>query len=84
MPLVTQSDPGTENFGVAKAHTFLRQWHDPEMEGYLAHRWMKEKTNIPPEIKWNQMRRRFTPGFENILDIGIQNGWYDPKNPPEK
>ncbi|KAG6374562.1 hypothetical protein JVT61DRAFT_3911 [Boletus reticuloceps] len=27
-PLVTQSDPGTENFGIANAHTVLRQWHD--------------------------------------------------------
>ncbi|KAF4588917.1 hypothetical protein EYR40_010472 [Pleurotus pulmonarius] len=71
IPLITQSDPGSENFGIAKAQTFLRHWHDPTMEGHLCHRWMKEKKNIPPEISWSQLRRRFTPGFENILDKGV-------------
>ncbi|KAJ8495672.1 hypothetical protein ONZ45_g12770 [Pleurotus djamor] len=33
IPLVTQSDPGTENFGLAKAQTFLRHWHDADMHG---------------------------------------------------
>ncbi|KAK7041062.1 hypothetical protein R3P38DRAFT_2478414, partial [Favolaschia claudopus] len=46
--------------------------------GTLQHRWMNEKKNIPPEISWSQLRRRFTPGFEDILDIGVNNGWYDP------
>ncbi|KAF4565750.1 hypothetical protein EYR40_002183 [Pleurotus pulmonarius] len=77
IPLITQSDPGSENFGIAKAHTFLRHWHDPDMNGYLCHRWMKEKKNIPPEISWSQLRRRFTPGFENILDEGVHMGWYN-------
>ncbi|KAF4568135.1 hypothetical protein AB1N83_012342 [Pleurotus pulmonarius] len=77
IPLITQSDPGSENFGIAKAQTFLRHWHDPTMEGHLCHRWMKEKKNIPPEISWSQLRRRFTPGFENILDKGVHMGWYN-------
>ncbi|KAF4594308.1 hypothetical protein EYR40_009111 [Pleurotus pulmonarius] len=77
IPLITQSDPGSENFGIAKAHTFLRHWHDPAMDGHLCHRWMKEKKNIPPEISWSQLRRRFTPGFENILDKGVHMGWYN-------
>lgn len=38
---------------------------------------MKEKKNIPPEISWSQLRRRFTLGFENILDEGVHKGWYN-------
>ncbi|KAJ7214558.1 hypothetical protein GGX14DRAFT_550501 [Mycena pura] len=74
MPLVSQSDPGTENFGLANGHTLLRQLHDPSLEGTLQHRWMREKKNVMPEIGWSQLRHRFTPGFENILDVGVNNG----------
>jgi hypothetical protein len=84
MPLVTQSDPGTENFGIANGHTALRQWHDPDMAGTLCHRWMSLKKNIIPEITWRQYRRRFAPGFEDILEYGILEGIYDPRNPLEK
>ncbi|KAG1778947.1 hypothetical protein EV702DRAFT_1186286 [Suillus placidus] len=73
MPLVTQSDLGTENFGIANAHTLLRQWHDPALQGTLQHRWMRTKKN-------SQLRRRFTPGFENLLDTGVSEGWYDATN----
>ncbi|KAG1772923.1 hypothetical protein EV702DRAFT_1245552 [Suillus placidus] len=73
MPLVTQSDLGTENFGIANAHTLLRQWHDPALQGTLQHRWMRTKKNVVPEITWSQLRHRFTPGFENLLDTGNQN-----------
>ncbi|KAJ7670123.1 hypothetical protein DFH06DRAFT_1372925 [Mycena polygramma] len=78
MPLVSQSDPGSENFGLANGHTLLRHLHDPSLQGTLQHRWMREKKNVKPEIGWSQMRRRFTPGFENILDVGVKEGWYDP------
>lgn len=84
MPLVTQSDPGTENFNLANSHTALRQWHDPEMAGTLSHRWMREKKNVKPEIVWSQVRRRFAPGFENLLQFGIDEGLYDPGNPLER
>ncbi|KAG1816565.1 hypothetical protein EV424DRAFT_1528296 [Suillus variegatus] len=77
MPMVTQSDPGSENFGIANAHTMLRQWHDPTLQGTLQHRWMRTKKNVMPEITWSQLRRRFTPGFENYLDSGVDAGWYD-------
>ncbi|KAJ7077312.1 hypothetical protein B0H15DRAFT_1003903 [Mycena belliarum] len=80
MPLVSQSDPGVENFGLANGHTLLRHWHDPGLEGTLQHRWMNEKKNVMPEIGWSQLRHRWTPGFEDILDIGVNNGWYDPSN----
>ncbi|KAG1764120.1 hypothetical protein EDD22DRAFT_979130 [Suillus occidentalis] len=80
MPMVTQSDPGSENFGIANAHTMLRQWHDPTPQGTLQHRWMRTKKNVMPEITWSQLRRHFTPGFENYLDSGVSAGWYDCSN----
>ncbi|KAG0691847.1 hypothetical protein DFH29DRAFT_1074198 [Suillus ampliporus] len=80
MPMVTQSDPGSENFGIANAHTMLRQWHDPALRGTLQHRWMRSKKNVMPEITWSQLRRRFTPGFEALLDHGVLSGWYDTNN----
>ncbi|KIK28196.1 hypothetical protein PISMIDRAFT_76947, partial [Pisolithus microcarpus 441] len=33
-----------------------------------------------PEIAWSQLRRRFSPGFESLLDTGVDAGWYDPDN----
>ncbi|KAG2114133.1 hypothetical protein DEU56DRAFT_749025 [Suillus clintonianus] len=80
MPMVTQSDPGTENYGIANAHTMLRQWHDPALQGTLQHRWMRSNKNVMPEITWSQLRRRFTPGFESILEQGVNEGWYDSNN----
>ncbi|KAJ7771896.1 hypothetical protein B0H14DRAFT_3096030 [Mycena olivaceomarginata] len=58
-PLVSQSDPGTENYGLANGHTLLRHLHDPSLEGTLQHRWMVKKKN-------------------DILDVGVNNGWYNP------
>ncbi|KAI5982643.1 hypothetical protein EDD15DRAFT_2202662 [Pisolithus albus] len=75
IPMVTQSDPGTENFGVANAQTMLRQMHDPTLGGFVQHRWMRTKKNIAPEIAWSQLRRRFSPGFEAILEEGVEAGW---------
>ncbi|KAG1798669.1 uncharacterized protein HD556DRAFT_1440373 [Suillus plorans] len=56
MPLVTQSDLGTENFGIANGHTLLRQWHDPALQGTLQHRWMRTKKNVMPEITWSLLQ----------------------------
>ncbi|KIK91877.1 hypothetical protein PAXRUDRAFT_55494, partial [Paxillus rubicundulus Ve08.2h10] len=55
IPLVTQSDPGTENFGIANAQTMLRQMHDPTLaaSGFVQHRWMCTKKNVMPEIAWS-------------------------------
>lgn len=78
--MVTQSDPGSENYGIANAHTMLRQWHDPALQGSLQHRWMRTKKNVMPEITWSQMRHRFTPGFETLLDRSVTSGWYDTNN----
>ncbi|KAG2748533.1 hypothetical protein P692DRAFT_20874841 [Suillus brevipes Sb2] len=80
MPMVTQSDPGSENFGIANAHTMLRQWHDPDLHGTLQHRWMRNKKNVMPEITWSQLQRHFTPGFKSLLDHGVNTGWYNTNN----
>jgi hypothetical protein len=78
--MVTQSDPGSENFGIANAHTMLHQWHDPALQGTLQHCWMHNKKNVMPEIMWSQLRCRFTPGFEALLDHGVLSGWHDTNN----
>jgi len=59
----------------------LRHWHDPSLSGTIQHRWMRQKKNVMPEIAWSQLRRRFTPGFENILQEGVNEGWYDMNRP---
>ena len=55
MPLVSQSDPGVENFGLANGHTLLRHMHDPELADTLQHRWMNQKKNVMPEIASSSM-----------------------------
>jgi hypothetical protein len=55
VPMVTQSDPGTENMGVANTQTMLRQMHDAALQGFVQHRWMRLKKNIMPEIAWSQL-----------------------------
>ncbi|KXN80762.1 hypothetical protein AN958_07838 [Leucoagaricus sp. SymC.cos] len=80
MPLVTQSDPGTENVGIANAHTVLCQLHDPSLEGTLQHRTMRNKMNIPPEIIWAQFRKRLSPALERVISEGFDNGMIDSKN----
>jgi hypothetical protein len=80
VPLVTQSDPGSENFGVANAQTVIRHRLDPSLSDTLQHRWMIKHQNILSEIKWSMFRRDWTPGFEAILDDGVNQGWYDVNN----
>jgi len=38
---------------------------------------MIKHQNILSEIKWSTFRRDFAPGFEDILDQGVFEGWYD-------
>ncbi|KAJ7133065.1 hypothetical protein C8R44DRAFT_730264 [Mycena epipterygia] len=74
------SDPGNENFDFANGYTLLRHLQDPDLEGTLQHRWMREKKNVMPETGWSQLQHRFMPDFEDILDVGVNNGWYDPND----
>ncbi|KAI6102910.1 hypothetical protein F5141DRAFT_1007960, partial [Pisolithus sp. B1] len=80
IPMIMQSNPGTENFVLANAQTLLHQMHDPTLEGYVQHRWMHTKKNIKPKIAWSQLRHHFSPGFKSLLDTGVDAGWYDPNN----
>jgi hypothetical protein len=41
---------------------------------------MVKHQNILSEIKWSVFRRDWSPGFEDILDAGVNNGWYDVNN----
>lgn len=45
---------------------------------------MWEKSNMPPEITWSQVRRQWSLGFENILDYGVQRGWFNMLNPTDQ
>ncbi|KAI6021274.1 hypothetical protein EDC04DRAFT_2869825 [Pisolithus marmoratus] len=65
------NDPGTEIFGITNAQTLLWQIHNLTLEGFK---------NIMPEIAWSQLQRCFSPGFEALLDLGVDTGWYDPDN----
>jgi hypothetical protein len=40
--------------------------------------------NVKPEAAWSQLRRQFTPGFEDILDFGVNNNLYDVDDPLEQ
>ncbi|KAG1724901.1 uncharacterized protein EDB91DRAFT_1331176 [Suillus paluster] len=84
MPLVTQSDPGSENNGIANGHTLLRHMQDPTLARTLQHKFKGQHRNIKPKIFWSQLRRRWTPGFEDILDYGINNGIYNPDDALER
>ena len=84
IPIITQSDPGTENNGVANAHTMIRHRLDPNLTNTLQHRFATGHNNILSEIKWSVFRRDFSPGFEDMLEQGVQNGWYDANNILEK
>lgn len=80
VPLLTQSDLGTENYGIANAQTSFRQHLDPELAGTLQHRWERGHGNVKPEISWSQVRKRFSPGFEDHLEYGVQSDIYNPSD----
>ncbi|KAL1737827.1 hypothetical protein HDZ31DRAFT_70735 [Schizophyllum fasciatum] len=84
VPLTSQSDPGTENNGVANCQTHIRQLLDPTLAGTLQHQWRWNKTNVKPEAFWSYLRRHVTPGFEDVLEFGMEQRLYDPSIPLHK
>lgn len=84
VPVITQNDPRTENYGVANTHTMIRHCLDPSLANTLQHRFMPGHNNILSEVKWSIFRRDFVPGFEDILQQGVDNGWYDINDVLEK
>ncbi len=81
MPLLTQSDPGTENYGVANAQTVALQRLDPSLEGTLQHTFKHRKANVKPEALWSVYRKDGAPGYENRFTEGVDAGIYDIENP---
>ncbi|KAF7790443.1 hypothetical protein EIP86_001398 [Pleurotus ostreatoroseus] len=71
-------DPGTENNNIANAQTVLRHRQDPTLADTLQHKFMGGKRNVKPEISWGLMRKSWAPGFEELLDKGVNEGIYDP------
>jgi hypothetical protein len=83
IPLITQSDPGTENVNVAYAQTALRHHMEPSLDGSIQHRWFRKHGNIKPEIHWSVFRRDWAVGFQAYLDRGVDEGYYDIGDPLE-
>ncbi|KAG2156878.1 uncharacterized protein EDB93DRAFT_1247067 [Suillus bovinus] len=54
IPMITQSNPGFENYGITNAHTMLHQMYNLSLHGTLQHWWMHTKKNVMPEIAWYQ------------------------------
>lgn len=84
VPLTTQSDPGSENYGVANVHTLVRHKMDPSLSDTLQHSWKRRKANIKPEINWSVFRRDFAPGYEDLFQSGVDKGHYEVDNALEK
>jgi hypothetical protein len=78
--MITQSDPGSENNGIANAHTSIRHHLDPLLVGTLQHRWKRKHGNIKSEAGWSVFRSTWAPGFEDLFDHGVNQGWYDVRN----
>ena len=77
IPVITQSNPSTENYGVANAQTVMCHHLDPSLASTLQHHFGPRHNNILLEIKWSVFCLVFPPGFEDILEQGVQSGWYD-------
>ena len=71
IPLITMSDRGCENNGIANFHTTIQHQLDPSLHNTLQHRWCIDKTNIKAEAMWSQLCSQWSPGFEDVLDFGI-------------
>jgi hypothetical protein len=41
---------------------------------------MRGHTNIKPERAWGRLRDTWSKGFEDMLDIGVTNQWYNVSN----
>jgi hypothetical protein len=44
---------------------------DPTLARTLQHKFRGQHRNLKPKIFWSQLRQRWTPGFEDILDYGV-------------
>jgi hypothetical protein len=79
-PLITHSNQGTENFNVAHAQTHIRHALDPTLAGTIQHHWGHGQLNVKCGQMWTRFRRTWVPGFEQLLEKGVNNQWYDNAN----
>ena len=84
IPLTTQSDPGSENYGVANIHTLACHELDPMLAGTLQHHWKWKKNNVKSEANWSVFHQDFALGFEDLFELGVNQGWYSVDKPLEK
>jgi len=79
-PCITQSDHGSENFNVTYAHTHICHMLDHLLSGSIQYQWMHGHSNIKPEQMWSRFCQMWVPGFETLLQKGINQQWYDDIN----
>jgi hypothetical protein len=84
IPLTTQSDPGSKNYGVANIQTHARHELDPSLAGTLQHCWKRNKMNVKSEANWSVFRRDFAPGYEDLFESGVNAGYYNVDDVLEK
>ena len=78
------SDRGSGNDGIASLHTTIRRELDPSLGGTEQHRFHADKKNIKAKVGWSVFHRQFSPGLEDVLDRGVNEGLYHPTDPVEK
>ena len=53
------------------------------LDGSIQHRWFCKHRNIKPEIHWSNFRKDWAVGFQELLDEGVNKGYYDIGDPLE-
>ncbi|KAN0139571.1 hypothetical protein V8E53_002600 [Lactarius tabidus] len=76
IPLVTQSDLGTENVNVTYAQTVLCHQMEPSLDGSIQHQWFCKHRNIKPEIHCLLFCFIFIPFIQQEVDVWVhQQNW---------
>lgn len=78
MPMLTQSDPGTENFGIANVQSTLCQMLDSSLSGTMQHIRLRKHGNIKPEVFWAGYQKQLATGLEPFISIRLEEGFFNP------
>lgn len=62
---------------MAYAHTYIYHALDPTLSGSIQHNWKCGHLNIKPEQMWARLWWTGINGFEELLNKGIQQQWYN-------
>jgi hypothetical protein len=65
---------------VAYAQTHIHHALDPSLSGSIQHKWKHGHSNVKPEQMWWRFRRTWVPGYEALLEKGIEQSWFDSVN----